>query len=436
MRPVLLSSLALSILILAFACEPDPPPCVPACGEKVCGDDECGGSCGECGSEYDCIAGACVWRPTCLDELQNGTESDVDCGGSDCEPCEVGRRCRAGSDCQSGRCEQSVCLSCEDGVRNGDESDIDCGGGCAACADGKLCGSPGDCASGRCAGGLCVSCSDGITNGLETDLDCGGDCEPCRQGSACQVHADCVSRTCIGLVCEDPTCTDAVLNANETDVDCGGAECPKCTIGKSCRVHDDCAPGACWDGLCAVPECQKQRDCGDIVQEIVTELCLDKRCEPASEIDPSTGKPRQTALTVELRFAGAFVTSPTKPRSAVLRFVDPRKLDGSRVTCAQLATLHGATQATCNALDYDAGLNLIYRNLFTLDWQSQAGTNVFDLPITLPSADEAILWGEVWYGSVAGELNPTGNLAAFDCIEGIDLGALGSTPRLTLTFSR
>ena len=435
MRPLLSSSLALSIAVLASACEPEAPPCVPACGERLCGDDGCGGSCGECSPESDCIEGACVVRPTCVDELQNGAESDVDCGGNDCAPCDDGRRCGEGSDCRSGRCEGGLCTSCEDGARNGDESDVDCGGGCAACADGRACGAPEDCVSGRCASGLCVSCSDGLTNGLETDVDCGGDCDPCRQGSACQAHADCVSRTCIGLVCEAPTCTDAVLNANETDVDCGGADCPRCPAGKSCLGHGDCEPGACWDGLCAVAECHEQRDCGDIVQQLETELCLEKRCEPACEIDPATGKTRQTALVAELRFAGAFVTG-TKPRSAVLRFVDPHKLDGSRVTCAQLVTLHGATQATRNVLDYDSGLNLIYRNLFTLDWLSQAGSTVFDLPINVPRAEEAILWGEVWYGSVAGELNPTGNLGAYDCIEGIDLGALGPSPRLTLNFSR
>lgn len=47
-------------------------------------------------------------RATCFDGVQNGPESDVDCGG-DCLPCERGDACRAPRDCFSGRCAESVC---------------------------------------------------------------------------------------------------------------------------------------------------------------------------------------------------------------------------------------------------------------------------------------------------------------------------------------
>ena len=48
--------------------------------------------------------------------------------------------------------------ACADGVRNGDESDIDCGGSvCTRCAIGKSCTRPADCASGACDAGECVT---------------------------------------------------------------------------------------------------------------------------------------------------------------------------------------------------------------------------------------------------------------------------------------
>ncbi|MFT5429489.1 MAG: type II secretion system protein C [Myxococcota bacterium] len=39
--------------------EPKDPDCVPACDEKSCGDDGCGGKCGECTDEQTCEDGAC-----------------------------------------------------------------------------------------------------------------------------------------------------------------------------------------------------------------------------------------------------------------------------------------------------------------------------------------------------------------------------------------
>jgi hypothetical protein len=41
---------------------------------------------------------------------------------------------------------------CDDQIRNGDETDVDCGGGgaCRACAGGRTCRVADDCASGAC----------------------------------------------------------------------------------------------------------------------------------------------------------------------------------------------------------------------------------------------------------------------------------------------
>ena len=48
--------------------------------------------------------------PSCTDHVQNGHETDVDCGGS-CTPCAVGRSCTVTSDCAAGTCESQQCLA-------------------------------------------------------------------------------------------------------------------------------------------------------------------------------------------------------------------------------------------------------------------------------------------------------------------------------------
>jgi hypothetical protein len=48
--------------------------------------------------------------PTCNDGVQNGNETDIDCGGGSCAPCQNGRHCLVGGDCISGNCNSShVC---------------------------------------------------------------------------------------------------------------------------------------------------------------------------------------------------------------------------------------------------------------------------------------------------------------------------------------
>src|SRR5262245_27518720 len=80
-------------------------------------------------------------KARCSDGVRNGTETDIDCGGSQCAPCASPARSLAPSDCASGVCQEGVCRggTCADGIKNGAETDVDCGGSCAACGDGKGC---------------------------------------------------------------------------------------------------------------------------------------------------------------------------------------------------------------------------------------------------------------------------------------------------------
>ncbi len=94
-------------------------------------------------------------HPRCDDEIQNGSETDVDCGGA-CKPCAVGLSCRSGSDCKNGNCVGERCtpLPCFNGVQDGTETDVDCGGGtCRKCAGARHCLADSDCFSGTCSPG-------------------------------------------------------------------------------------------------------------------------------------------------------------------------------------------------------------------------------------------------------------------------------------------
>jgi hypothetical protein len=149
--------------------------------------------CIECTLDTDCasmkcFADKCV-APTCGDATQNGSETDVDCGGDpmQCVPCTEGKKCLIDSDCD-GKCDPlsllCVAPSCGDGLRNQDETGIDCGGKCAKlptpqrCADFALCLYPDDCASGVCLAPQCQqpSCTDQTKNKDEEGIDCGGTC--------------------------------------------------------------------------------------------------------------------------------------------------------------------------------------------------------------------------------------------------------------------
>lgn len=174
---------------------------------------------------------------TCTDQTQNGSETDVDCGGDDCEPCDDDRSCMLNADCVSRVCDDLICQAptCNDRVTNGRESDEDCGGDdCDPCSEGQDCFADSDCDTESCnqTAGVCAPahCADGEVSADETGNDCGGSCEPCPDGDPCLVDSDCLSVVCEGNVCQEPTCDDGVENGDEDGPDCGGS-CPECITG-------------------------------------------------------------------------------------------------------------------------------------------------------------------------------------------------------------
>ncbi|MDW8244999.1 MAG: hypothetical protein RMJ84_00335 [Sandaracinaceae bacterium] len=113
---------------------------------------------------FDAFMARDAWSPSCSNGRRDPGESDIDCGGI-CPPCPNGYMCTRPTDGASGFCGGGHCMviapspTCSDGMRNGSETDIDCGGSCPPCADGRRCSSNSDCSSSNCSGGICRSCA-------------------------------------------------------------------------------------------------------------------------------------------------------------------------------------------------------------------------------------------------------------------------------------
>jgi hypothetical protein len=247
----------------------------PFCGNNfTCrgcqSDGECAATAGNGNLCHEAANGGNGTCFACNDSARNGTETGTDCGGPDCpNKCGTGQGCsNAVRDCISGVCTAGTCRApaCNDNVRNGDETDVDCGGSCPNdCANNLGCAAGNDCISGVCIGNICQGpgCFDSVANGNETDVDCGGPlCADCANNLRCSISADCISGVCSGngnnRRCQVPTCNDTVRNGAETAVDCGGGTCPTCANGLACTNGfgvRDCASGVCTGGVCQVPTC-------------------------------------------------------------------------------------------------------------------------------------------------------------------------------------
>jgi hypothetical protein len=146
------------------------PEC-PGCGpRKAClADTDCSATLTGCdadsgGCACDALSMTCVYDH-CFDERKDGDETDVDCGGSLCTACAQGQGCRLDADCTTLACDavSALCVpnQCTDHRQDGSETDVDCGGAnvCTRCAPGKKCVTSSDCRVGIMCGtttpGLC-----------------------------------------------------------------------------------------------------------------------------------------------------------------------------------------------------------------------------------------------------------------------------------------
>ena len=148
--------------------------CFPHCEGKVCGNDGCGGSCGECAANEMCTGeGQCACVPDCAGKQCGSDSCDGSCG--DCPAqyvCTGEGLCECVPDCQDKDCGDDSCSgSCGDCPLNHvctDEYICVCVPNCTdkECGDDGCGVSCGECGLGTlCVFGMCQ-------DGCETDDDC------------------------------------------------------------------------------------------------------------------------------------------------------------------------------------------------------------------------------------------------------------------------
>ena len=190
--------------------------CTPRCSGKSCGDDGCGGSCGDC-FQGVCVAGIC----SCETGFEVcGGACRVKCSGfaqrnpDTCECCgKTESSCGIGSQCCSGTCQSNFCRG-----RNGLTA----------------CSFDGQCQSGECREGLCT-CLGTICNGV-----CGPTCAPDR-ASQNPATCDCCLNNGIQSNCPGGSCACCCSGQ------CSGIP-PICTglpAGASCEFSAQCVSGTC-----------------------------------------------------------------------------------------------------------------------------------------------------------------------------------------------
>ena len=201
--------------------------CISSCDDKECGNDGCGGSCGECDPGEICINGQCRHKTRCIPLCGNNICGDDGCDGS-CGDCETGYSC------EGGQCVEDCIPSC-----GGDEpcGDDGCGGSCGECKIGEICD------GGQCKDRFqCLPLCEGRKCGVD---GCGNSCGTCDSGYSCE-RGQCVC---------DPSCGD-----NECGSDGCGGSCGTCDSGYSCESGQCVCDPSCGDNECGSDGCG--RSCG------------------------------------------------------------------------------------------------------------------------------------------------------------------------------
>ena len=287
--------------------------------------------CDEDGGELCDGAGQCV-PASCMDELTNGDETDLNCGGS-CTPCNNGAACLVPGDCISKFCNEGFCGSCNTDGDCDPVADSFCSsaGECVAKgAQGDSCGGENECLSGFCADATCC------------DTSCDSGCDDCSTGT-CGVSAagdpgdsTCAPYLCDGDVVSCPTSCSADLDCvaagfcdlvNSICVDVTKADGVVCTNG------NECTSGYCVDGVCcASMDCPG--DCNSCAVNGALGVCT---ADPVGTIcRPSLGlcDPEETCDGSALTCPADTLDSAGTPCSNSAGLCDPVELcDGNNPTC-------------------------------------------------------------------------------------------------------
>ena len=282
-----------------------PDDCVPYCGEEdeaECGDDGCGGTCGECEpgavcgeADYDDIGicfnateqcpGICgdaecgqvwngLWEPDncdcgtcpagmeCSEEFgEDGFCIDSDCMGEGCPPDKcwpglvgehgLGALCNENGDCDTGFCAilddgdpfcTYLCQECCPTAHSCAQVPVDSPDVFFACLPDCVpdCGEPGQCGDDGCVGQCdCLPGADCLERDYDPEVGPGGVCfDPAVD--------------CLGA-CEEGACGDvtAIITADGLAI----CDCGPCPGGQVCVDEEG-------GGVCCTPLCEG-KDCGD-----------------------------------------------------------------------------------------------------------------------------------------------------------------------------
>jgi len=131
--------------------------------------------------------------------------------------------------------------TCTDGVKNGSETDVDCGGTCPTCANSLDCLVAEDCASGVCSGGTCQGCSN--DNQCSPGDYCqSGVCTPTKSnGQPCAIDNQCSSSQCVSGIC----CATACPASSPATCGYNGTCSPTGTACNYYPVFTACPGGTC-----------------------------------------------------------------------------------------------------------------------------------------------------------------------------------------------
>jgi len=232
--------------------------CVPDCEGKDCGDDGCGGNCGECTDDLVCTDDSCA-EGSCVFDIQDiYCVIDVTCMPSGTEN------------------PDNMCLKCLPGIEQEDWSNVQDGVSCGAgkyCFQGACCDHAAKCDGTECGpdgcGGSCGECN-------ESEYCEDGQCVACCPNGACDNDETCCSCPAdCGSCCGNGEC-DCVETCDTCPADCGICCDPVCDV-----VLDECIQATTGDWMCAAKMVEVPAGSfwmgspdGDCLAEYPSESCI------------------------------------------------------------------------------------------------------------------------------------------------------------------
>jgi hypothetical protein len=231
----------------------------PTCIDEICGVGykEPGTSCDQDFGEICDAEGKCV-KATCVDEILDDDETDVDCGGRSCSACKNGEACITYEDCKSEYCKDGLA---PDVKRSTVETPP---GECKACSD------DGDCdvieADSWCNDGTCEE-KKGNNSTCEGDNECSsGICKAdydetgswCATSTAC-LHNGTAITSGYSNECFNPTSQVKCVDGGWTPESCEGKSAedsdsseadPHMTPGRVTVYTGTCSSGVCETSRC------------------------------------------------------------------------------------------------------------------------------------------------------------------------------------------